>query len=177
MTLVERLKKVRLLLLDVDGVLTDGRITLDDNNVQSKAFDVTDGHGLKMIQRVGVEVGIITGRTSRVVEHRAKELGIEIVHQGAKDKLVVARQILSEKGIKPDEVAYIGDDIVDLPVMLQVGLAATVADAREEVKSRAHWVIDIPGGRGAVREFCDTLLKAKGEWEALTKRYFEPEPL
>ena len=177
MTIEERLRKVRLLLLDVDGVLTDGRIMLDDNNVQSKSFDVTDGHGLKMIQRIGIEVGIITGRSSRVVEHRANELGIGIVHQGAKNKLIVARQILAERGIAPEEVAYIGDDIIDLPVMLQVGLAVTVTDAQQVVKSRAHWVLDLPGGYGAVRQFCDALLKARGAWEDATRRYFEPEPL
>lgn len=177
MTLEQRLARVELLLLDVDGVLTDGRVVLDDNGVESKAFDVRDGHGLKLLQRGGVSVGLVTGRRSRVVELRAAELGIDEVHQGVKDKLAVVRQVLVRRSLAPERVAFMGDDVVDLPVMLQVGAALTVADAPGYVRERAHWVTEAAGGRGAVREVCEALLKARGCWAELTARYFAPEPL
>jgi 3-deoxy-D-manno-octulosonate 8-phosphate phosphatase (KDO 8-P phosphatase) len=177
MTLEERLARVDLLLLDVDGVLTDGRVVLDDNGVESKAFDVRDGHGLKLLQRAGVGVGLVTGRRSRVVELRAAELGIDEVHQGVKDKLRVVRQILTRREVAPGQVAYVGDDVVDLPVMLQVGVAVTVADAPNYMRERAHWVTAADGGRGAVREVCEALLRARGCWEKLTARYFSPDRL
>ncbi len=168
----ERLEPIRLLLLDVDGVMTDGRIIFDSNGVESKAFDVKDGHGLKLLQRVGLQVGIITGRDSRVVDRRAEELGIEILYQGAKDKLIPYREILEKLQLTDREVAYIGDDVVDLPILRRVGFAATVADAVEEVKPCVHYVASKPGGRGAVREVCDLILKETGRWEGLTARYF-----
>ena len=177
MNLEERLARVELLLLDVDGVLTDGRIAIDDRGVETKSFDVTDGHGLKLLQRAGVAVGFVTGRTSRCVEHRAQELGILEVHQGVKEKLGVVRQILVRRGLAPEQVGYVGDDVVDLPVMLQVGLAVAVADASPHVRERAHWVLARPGGRGAVREVCEAILKARGAWEAVTRKYFAPDPL
>lgn len=177
MTLDERLSGVELLLLDVDGVLTDGKIRIDDHGVETKAFDVTDGHGLKMLGRAGVRVGIVTGRTSRVVEHRARELSIDIVRQGCKDKLATVRDILRETGLAPDRVAFMGDDVVDLPVMLQVRLAVSVPAASEDVRSCAHWVTRRGGGDGAVREVCDALIKARGRWDELTRKYFFPEPL
>ncbi len=177
MELAERLARVRWLFLDVDGVLTDGRIHYDTEGGETKAFDVADGQGLKLLQRAGVEVGLLTSRSSEIVSHRAAELGIEEVHQGANDKLTIVREILSRKHVSPDEVAYVGDDLVDLPVLLQVGAAISVADAREEVRSRVHWVTERSGGHGAVREVCDAILKAKGCWEEVTDRYFHPEPL
>jgi len=176
MKLDERLAKIDLLLLDVDGVMTDGKIHIDDRGVETKAFDVTDGHGLKMLQRIGVVVGIVTGRESAVVLHRAKELGIEEVRQGAKDKLAVVRDILARRGLAPERVAFMGDDIVDLPVMLQVGLAATVPGAASYVRERAQWIAARPGGAGAVRELCEAIIQAKGRWEEATARYFPPEP-
>jgi 3-deoxy-D-manno-octulosonate 8-phosphate phosphatase (KDO 8-P phosphatase) len=166
-----RLAKIRLLLLDVDGVMTDGRIVFDDRGGETKAFDVKDGHGLKLLQRAGIRIGIITGRQSPVVERRAAELGIELVYQGAKDKLVPFRDILQRTGLDPEAVAYVGDDLVDLPVLRRVGFAATVADAHEEVKPHVHYVTCHCGGRGAVREICDLLLKESGRWEAVTARY------
>lgn len=177
MTLDERLARVELLLLDVDGVLTDGRVILDDRGVETKAFDVTDGHGLKLLQRGGVAVGFVTGRRSRVVEHRARELGIREVHQGVKEKLPVVRAILARRGLAPDRMGYVGDDVVDLPVLLQAGLAVTVPDAPEYVRHRVHWVTRRPGGRGAVREVCEAVLRARGAWDAVTAKYFSPEPL
>ncbi len=177
MTLEERLARVDLLLLDVDGVLTDGRVVIDDNGVETKAFDVTDGHGLKLLGRAGVEVGLVTGRRSRVVEHRAAELGIREVHQRVLDKLAVVREVLTRLGVPPDRVAYMGDDLVDLPVLTQFGLGITVPDAPTYVRERAHWVTGRPGGRGAVREVCEAVLRARGAWEAVTAKYFDPPPL
>nr|WP_291315448.1 HAD-IIIA family hydrolase [Desulfuromonas sp.] len=166
------MRKIRLLLLDVDGVMTDGRIVYDGNGVESKAFDVKDGHGLKLLQRAGVRVGIITGRSSEVVALRAAELGIDILYQGAKDKLVPYRQILQDLGLHDEQVAYVGDDLVDLPILNRVGFSATVADGVEELKPLVHHVASRPGGRGAVREICDLLLKSSGQWRAVTDRYF-----
>lgn len=166
------LSGIRLLLLDVDGVMTDGRIIYDDQGRELKAFDVKDGHGLKLVQRAGIKVGIITGRQSPVVDQRAVELGIDLVYQGAKDKLVPFREILSRLQLSPRQVAYVGDDLVDLPILLQVGFSATVADAVNDVKSRVDLVTERPGGHGAVREICDFLLKACGRWDEVTQRYF-----
>jgi 3-deoxy-D-manno-octulosonate 8-phosphate phosphatase (KDO 8-P phosphatase) len=168
----QRLQKIRLLLLDVDGVLTDGRIIYGSDGTETKAFDVKDGHGLKMLQRAGLLTGIITGRESTVVLHRARELGIEIVHQAAKDKLIPYRQILSDLGLSDDQVAYVGDDIVDLPILRRVGFAATVADCVEDVREHVHYVTNRPGGRGAVREICDLLLRGGGYWESVAGKYF-----
>jgi 3-deoxy-D-manno-octulosonate 8-phosphate phosphatase (KDO 8-P phosphatase) len=169
----QRLKKISLLLLDVDGVLTDGRIIYDTGGIETKAFDVKDGHGLKLLQRVGIRVGLITGRQSEVTRHRARELAIDIVHQGVKDKLLPYRQILTELGLVDEQIAYVGDDVIDLPVLRRVGFAATVADACEEVKPYVHYVTSRLGGRGAVREICDLILKGSGRWQEATARYFE----
>ncbi len=168
------LAHIKLLLLDVDGVLTDGRIIFDDAGRELKAFDVKDGHGLKLVQRAGIKVGIITGRQSAVVAQRAAELGIELVYQGAKDKLVPFREILAHLQLTPDQTAYVGDDLVDLPILLQVGFSAAVADAVDEVKARVDMVTRRPGGRAAVREICDYLLRESGQWDAVTGRYFSP---
>lgn len=166
------LAKIRLLLLDVDGVMTDGRIHYSEDGGEIKSFDVKDGHGLKLLQRAGVQVGIITGRCSSIVNRRADELGIEILYQGVKDKMIPYEEILRERGFKDDEVAYMGDDLVDLPILLRVGYSATVADAVEEVKNHVHYVTSRPGGRGAVREVCEVLLKQTARWSAVTDRYY-----
>jgi len=170
----ERLAKIRLLLLDVDGVLTDGRIIYDGQGVETKAFDVKDGHGLKLLQRAGIAVGIITGRQSPVVDIRARELGIEIVHQGAKDKLVPFEEVLAQLRLAEEEVAYMGDDLPDLPVMRRVGWAAAPCDAVEEIKPYVHYLASRRGGRGAVREVCDLLLREAGHWDEQTARYYRP---
>nr|WP_318025918.1 HAD family hydrolase [Geoalkalibacter subterraneus] len=167
-----RCRQIRLLLLDVDGVMTDGRIIYDNNGLESKTFNVKDGHGLKLLQRAGVRVGIITGRQSQVVRHRADELGIEIVHQGAKNKIVSYREVLSQLGLDDSEVAYIGDDLVDLPILRRVGFAVAVGDAVEEIRPFVHYVTRAEGGRGAVREVCDLILKNSNRWDDVTKRYF-----
>ena len=167
------LNRIKLLLLDVDGVMTDGRIIYLNDGGEAKAFDVKDGHGLKLIQRAGIKVGIITGRQSDIVARRAAELGIELVYQGAKDKMQPFMEILEKLGLKASEVAYLGDDLVDLPVMRLVGFSATVADASDDIKSYVDLVTSRPGGRGAVREVCDLLLKQSSLWTSVTSRYFE----
>lgn len=169
----EKLAKIKLLLLDVDGIMTDGRIIYDNQGNELKAFDVKDGHGLKMVQRAGIKTGIITGRQSEVVKKRAAELGFDILYQKALVKLDPYREILDEHGLKDEEVAYVGDDVVDLPILRRVGFSATVADAVEDVLPLVDYVTKRPGGRGAVREICDMLIKASGRWEELTDRYFK----
>ena len=168
-----KLSAIKLLLLDVDGVMTDGRIIYDNQGNELKAFDVKDGHGLKMLQRAGITVGIITGRSSDLVARRAAELGIDILYQKALNKLEPYLEILSEQGLTDRQVAYVGDDIVDLPVLRRVGFGVTVADANPEVLPLVDYVTQRPGGRGAVREVCDLLLKAQGKWHELTARYFD----
>ena len=167
------IEKIRLLLLDVDGVLTDGRIIYDNNGIESKAFHVRDGHGLKLLQRAGIKVGIITGRSSQVVSHRAAELGIDIVYQGAKNKLEPYERILQDLSLSDQQVAYIGDDLVDLPILRRVGCSFTVADAVADIKPYVDYITTLPGGRGAVREVCDMLLRQSGLWDSVTDRYFE----
>lgn len=167
----EKAKAIKLLILDVDGVMTDGRIIYTDGGEEVKAFDVRDGHGLKMLIRGGVEVALLTGRESRVVLHRAKDLGIEMVYQGAKEKLPVFEGIMRDKGINYKDVCYVGDDLVDLPVLKRVGLSITVADAHYEVKGAVDYVTDMHSGRGAVREVCELLLKAQEKWEEIGGRY------
>ncbi len=171
--MLQKMEKIKLLLMDVDGVLTDGRIIYDNQGNELKAFDVKDGHGLKMLQRAGIQLGIITGRSSQVVEKRATELEIEILYQGAKVKLEPYLEIQATTGLSDEQIAYIGDDIVDLPLLRRVGFSATVADAVEDVKPLVDYVTTRPGGRGAVREVCDMLLRASGHWDSLTERYFK----
>lgn len=168
----ERLRKIRLLLLDVDGVMTDGRIVYDANGVETKFFNVKDGHGIKMLQRAGVEVGIISGRESQVVTNRAAELGISLVYQKALDKMTPYLQVLASRGLEDEEVAFMGDDIIDIPVMRRVGFAAAPADALEYVVCHAHYVANNRGGWGSVREVCDLILKGKGVWDEVTARYY-----
>jgi len=170
---LKKAKSIRLLLLDVDGVMTDGRVVFADSGEEVKAFDVKDGHGIRMLMRTGVSVALLTGRESRVVLHRARDLGIDMVYQGAKDKLSVFEGILREKGFKGEEVCYVGDDLVDMPVMKRAGLSISVADASEELKGSVDYVTSMPGGRGAVREVCELILKAQGKWEDATSRYWK----
>lgn len=171
--MMTRLARIRLLLLDVDGILTDGRIIYDDRGGETKGFNVRDGHGMKMLQRYGIRMGIITGRQSPVVERRAAELGVEIVYQAAKDKLIPFREILARTALDPEQIAYMGDDVVDLPILLRVGFAATAADAHEDVRPHVHFVSRHPGGGGAVREVCDLLLRAGGHWDEAMGRYLD----
>ena len=168
----EKLKKIKLLILDVDGVLTDGRIIFDSNGVESKFFNVKDGHGIKMLQRSGIEVGIISGRESKVVYNRAVELGITQVYQKSLDKMVPYRQMLEATGLSDEQVAFVGDDVIDIPLLKRVGFAAAPADAVNEVLPFAHLVTKNRGGWGAVREICDLIMKAQGTWDTVTSRYY-----
>ena len=169
--LLERAKKIKLLLLDVDGVLTGGEIILTSSGEELKIFSVLDGMGIKLLQKAGVEVAILSSRKSKVVELRAKELGIEKVVQGELEKFKAFQLILKEKSLSPEEVAYVGDDWVDIPVLKRVGLAIAVANAWDPVKEYVHYVTKTPGGKGAVREVADLILKAKGLWEKALYSY------
>ena len=162
---IEIAKPIRLILSDVDGVLTDGSITIDNAGVESKTFHVRDGLAIKLWQRCGFQFGLITARNSQIVKLRAAELSIEVVRQGSTDKLPVAREILGQLGIQTHEVCYIGDDLPDIPVMREIGLSIAVADAAREVRELAKWTTQLPGGRGAVREAIERILRAKGSWE------------
>jgi 3-deoxy-D-manno-octulosonate 8-phosphate phosphatase (KDO 8-P phosphatase) len=172
----ERFARIRLLLLDVDGVLTDGRITYTDAGQEIKAFHVRDGSGVKFWQRGGGRVAILSGRSSPAVARRAAELGIDPVVQGADEKLPALRRILSETGLRPDQVCAVGDDLPDLPVLTRCGLAAAVADAAPEVRAVAHFVTTAPGGRGAVREVVEWLMRAQGTWDPVVARLSATDP-
>jgi len=165
-------RPIKLVLFDVDGVLTDARLILGDDGQEYKAFNSKDGHGIKMLQRNGVAAGIITGRTSRVVEHRVRDLEIRHVYQGCKEKLPVYQRLIAELGLSPAETAFVGDDVVDLPIMLEVGLAIAVQDAHALVRRHAHWVTPSPGGQGAGREVCEMLMFAQGTYTREMQRYF-----
>ncbi|MRR17741.1 MAG: phenylphosphate carboxylase subunit delta [Deltaproteobacteria bacterium] len=167
----EKLKKIKMLILDVDGVMTDGGIIMDKDGCEMKQFNVRDGHGLVMIQRYGLKVAILTGRTSPVVERRARDLKIEEIYQGALNKKEVFTQILAKNNLTPDAIAYMGDDIVDIPVLKMVGFAATVADGLDLVKKTVDHVTKSKGGQGAVREVCEMLLVAQGYWSQVADRY------
>lgn len=169
----EKLKHIELLLLDVDGVLTDGRIIWDANGTETKFFNVKDGHGIKLLQRAGIQIGIITGRVSPVVDLRAKELGIEILYQGALNKLESYNDIKQRTGLSDYQIAYMGDDVIDVPVMRRVGFSAAPADALPEVLLVAEYVARANGGWGAVRELCDLLLKGRGMWQQLVADRYE----
>jgi len=162
-TIRSKAKKIKLLLLDVDGVLTDGRIVLDNQGNELKAFHVRDGHGIKMAQHAGIIVGIITGRTSEVVNIRARELGITDVYQGRHEKIAVYHSILGKYGFRDEEVAYIGDDIVDVDIFKRTGLAVTVNDTEPSVIPHVDMITKAAGGRGAVRELINIILKHQGK--------------
>jgi len=170
----QRAQPIRLLLLDVDGVLTDGRLYFDAKGEALKVFHVLDGHGIKMVQQAGIEVAMLSGRRSDAAFHRAQELGVHRFYEGLRDKLAVLQELLAALHLDPRQVAMVADDLVDLPVMTRVGLAVAVADAVPEVKAAAHWVTPLPGGRGAVRQVCDLLLQAQGQWDRITGVWLEP---
>ena len=161
----ERAQGIRLLILDVDGVLTDGRLYFGPAGEALKVFHVRDGHGIKMVQKAGIEVAFLSGRRSEAAWHRARELGVALFYEGLRDKVEVLEQLISSLNLTPFQVAAVGDELVDLPIMARVGLGVAVADAVPEVLAAAHWVTTLPGGKGAVREVCDLLLKAQGKWE------------
>ncbi len=165
------LTKIKLLVLDVDGVLTDGAINIDSRGVESKRFNVQDGHGIKLWQRCGLETAIISGRTSAVVEFRAKELEIKYVRQGCKEKLPPFEELLKLIGFTAEQTACVGDDITDIPLVKRAGFGVAVANAVAELKSCADYVASRPGGCGAVREIIEYILKNTGRWDELMKKY------
>jgi len=166
-----RARRVKLLLMDCDGVLTDGRLWLTADGDEQKAFHARDGQGISLLHRAGLKTGIISGRKSSAVERRAQELKMSYVRQYAKDKIKALEEILAEAEVSADECAYIGDDVADIPVMRRVGFAVAVADAVEETKAAAHYVTNLNGGHAAVREVTDLILEAQGRWEELMQRY------
>jgi 3-deoxy-D-manno-octulosonate 8-phosphate phosphatase (KDO 8-P phosphatase) len=169
--LAARAGKVRLVMLDVDGVLTDGRLYFGPQGEALKVFDVRDGLGIKLMREAGIEVAILSARASEIVEIRARELGIARVLQGQSDKLAGWRHLLEVTQLHADQCAFMGDDWADLPVLAQVGFAATVADATDEVKRVAHWTAAAAGGRGAVRELAGFILRAQGKFDAALARH------
>jgi YrbI family 3-deoxy-D-manno-octulosonate 8-phosphate phosphatase len=169
-----RLAQVQLLLLDCDGVLTDGGVTWSDAGVESKTFHIRDGLGIRAWQRAGGRTGIVTGRSSSIVERRATELGVEFVRQGVHDKLEAAAALMTACGLAWDQVAFVGDDLPDLPVVERCGLGVAVADACPELVAAAQLVTRLPGGKGAVREVVERLLAARGAWVGIVAGYRQP---
>ncbi|MFI3199507.1 MAG: 3-deoxy-manno-octulosonate-8-phosphatase KdsC [Methylococcaceae bacterium] len=172
-SLTEKAKKLKLLILDVDGVLTDGKLFFDNQGNEYKSFHARDGHGIKLLRQTGVEVAVISGRKSKSVALRMKNLGIELVYQGHEDKRAAFNEIIAKLDITPEQAAHIGDDLLDLPIMTRVGLAIAVADANFAVKQRADWCTTLPGGYGAVREACDFIMQAQGRFDEVLSTYLK----
>lgn len=170
---IMRARKIKLIAFDVDGVMTDGTLYLADDGQEYKGFNSLDGHGLKMLKSTGVELAIVTGRTSRVVECRAKNLGITLVHQGAHDKLAVYESLCRELQLSCEETAFMGDDVVDLPVMRRAGLSIAVPSAPDLVKAHSHYITGRAAGRGAVREACEFLMQAQGSFDSAMAPYLK----
>ncbi len=173
-----RAARIKLILFDVDGVLTDGKILLHADGTESKQFDIKDGTAIVWAIRVGLTVGFLSARSSAATAQRAAQLGVTLVHQGVPSKLETFEQIVDEMLLDADEVAYMGDDVLDLPVLLRAGLAAAPADAAPDVRERVHWVAQRRGGAGAARELIEMILKAQNRWEPLLAAYLahDPEP-
>ena len=171
MNFAETCASIRLILSDVDGVLTDGRLIYDNQGNESKQFHIRDGQGIRLWQEIGLPFGIVTARSSQVVTQRAEELDIAIVRQGAKDKLATVRAIAEEIKLELTQICYVGDDLPDLAVIQSVGLGVAVADAAEEVRQAAAYVTSQPGGQGAIREVIELILKNTDRWETTIRRY------
>ncbi len=171
MDLSARCRPIELLLSDVDGVLTDGGVIFDNRGIEIKRFHIRDGLGIKLWQRAGHQFGLVTGRASHIVQLRAVELGVELVRQGVDDKLAAVKQIVAERRLKPEQVGFIGDDLPDLSVLHYVGFAAAVGDGCEDLQHASHYVTKAHGGKGALREVIEFLLKAQGHWEHLLHKF------
>lgn len=169
--ILDKAAKIKLVVFDVDGVLTDGRLIIGDDGQEYKAFYSKDGLGMKMLKQTGVELAVITARTSSVVLHRMHSLGIKHIYQGQLEKLPAFEQILHELGISAEQAAYVGDDVIDLPVMLKAGLAITVQDAHPLAKQHAHWQTPQCGGRGAARDVCELIMQAQNTLESQFQKY------
>jgi 3-deoxy-D-manno-octulosonate 8-phosphate phosphatase (KDO 8-P phosphatase) len=170
-TLAKRCQAIELILSDVDGVLTDGSIIFDNEGIEIKRFHIHDGLGIKLWQSAGGTFGVVTGRNSHIVNLRAKELGVKIVRQGTEEKLAAVSDIMTELGLQPEQVCYIGDDLPDMGPVKFAGLGVAVADARAELRGAAHFVTSLPGGRGAVRETIELVLKSQQRWDDLIRKY------
>lgn len=171
--IVDKAKKLKLLILDVDGVLTDGKLFFDNQGNEYKAFHAQDGHGIKLLRQTGVEVAVISGRKSNSVAIRMKSLGIEHVYQGHENKVAAFAEIIEKMAITPEQTAHVGDDLLDLPIMRRVGLGIAVYDANPVVKRYADWCTTRCGGQGAVREVCDFIMQAQGRFDDIVNAYLQ----
>jgi len=169
------LSHIKLVLLDVDGVLTDGRIYFNDKGVESKAFNSKDGLGLRLLMEAGIQVGIVTGRKSKALQYRCENLNIDLVFENVHDKASVMSQIVARSGVDPEAMLFVGDDLLDLALFACVGVSVAVADAHPDVRQKADIITRAKGGAGAVREICDAILKDKGLWDDIVGRYAQPE--
>jgi 3-deoxy-D-manno-octulosonate 8-phosphate phosphatase (KDO 8-P phosphatase) len=169
--LLEKAANIKLAVFDVDGVLTNGQLILGESGNEYKSFHVRDGHGLVMLLESGCKIAVITARSSNIVAERMASLGIEYVYQGQKDKGARLMKLIDELELEREQVAYVGDDVIDLPAMIKVGLPIAVADARPEVKEHADWVTEDRGGQGAVREVCELIMKAQGNFDKRIEAY------
>lgn len=167
----DRFSRIRAVLSDVDGVLTDGKLYFDKTGNEFKSFDIQDGHGISMAKRAGFLVGFVSGRPSAATNQRAKDLGVEILRMQATNKMDMVNEIKDEHGLADDEICFLGDELVDLPVLYKVGLAVAVPNAVDDVRDAAHYVTERRGGNGALREVIDLLLKIQGRWEEITAKY------
>ncbi|EIC22217.1 3-deoxy-manno-octulosonate-8-phosphatase KdsC [Thiorhodovibrio frisius] len=171
---IERAKAIRVVIFDVDGVLTDGRLIIGDDGQEYKAFHSRDGHGMAMLQQTGVSLAVITGRQSQVVRLRMESLGVRHVYQGRRDKTPAYEELKARLELADSAFAYVGDDVIDLPILSQVGLGVAVADAHPLVKAHCHWQTENPGGRGAAREVCEFIMRAQDTLEPMLARYLPP---
>ena len=171
MDLEQRIAPIQLILCDVDGVLTDGRLSFDNQGIETKSFHVRDGMGIKLWQQSGNRFGLLTARSSHIVKVRAAELGVDLIRQGFSDKLPIAQQVFSELQLAPEQVCYVGDDLTDLQVITHVGLGVAVADAAAEVRDAADHITTTRGGAGAVRELIEMILKAQNRWSEVIRKY------
>ena len=172
--IMQRAKNIRLALFDVDGVLTDGKIHINEHGHEIKTFNTQDGHGIRLLQHYGIQVGIITGRSSKALEHRMHDLNIEHVYQGSTNKNEVYQDLLGKLNLNAEQTSFVGDDIVDLQIMSQCGLSVAVANAHDFVKQHAHWQTTRSGGNGAVREVCELLLASQGLLEQALQYNLRP---
>ncbi len=171
--ILAKAKNLKLLILDVDGVLTDGKLFFDQEGNEYKCFHARDGHGIKLLRQTGVEVAVISGRKSKTVELRMKNLGIELIYQGHEHKVGAFNEIIEKLGISPEQAAHVGDDLLDLPIMTRVGFAIAVNDANFAVKQKADWCTSALGGQGAVREVCDLIMQAQGTFDDILNTYLK----
>ena len=171
--IIEKAKRVKLLILDIDGVMTDGRIVYSVYGDELKFFDVQDGLGITLLNKVGIRTVIITAKKSRIVKLRARDLKVAKAYQGFSDKLIPFNKVLKRFKIKPEDICFMGDDLIDIPILKRVGFSVSVPNAMDEVKGVVHHITSKSGGRGAVREICDLILKSQDKWDLATSKYFK----